>query len=54
MKGKTSEEEEIKIPKCSRKSHVDTVNRERKEISSEEGEIGIRKCMRRSQVDNMN
>ena len=25
-KGKISEEEEIKIPKCSRKSHVETVN----------------------------
>ena len=26
VKGKISEEEEIKIPKCSRKSHVGTVN----------------------------
>ena len=26
VKGKSSEEEEIKIHKCSRKSHVETVN----------------------------
>ena len=26
VKGKISEEEEIKIPKCSRKSHVETIN----------------------------
>ena len=26
VKGKHIEEEEIKIPKCSRKSHVETVN----------------------------
>ena len=54
MKGKISEEEEIKIPKCSKKSHVETVNEETKEISSEEEYIGIRKCRRRSRVDNMN
>ena len=26
--GKSSEEEEVKIPKCNRKSHVETVNEE--------------------------
>ena len=26
VKGKSSEEEEIKIPKCNRKIHVETVN----------------------------
>ena len=35
MKGKISEEEEIKIPKFSRKIHVETVNEETKESSSE-------------------
>ena len=54
MEGKISEEEEIKITKCSRKSHVETENEEMKEISSEEEEIGIRKCRRRSQVGIMN
>ena len=41
MKGKSIEEEEIKIPKCSRKSHVETENEEMKEISNEEEDIGI-------------
>ena len=36
MKGKIGEEEEIKIPKCNRKVHVETVNDETKESSSEE------------------
>ena len=36
VKGKSSEEEEIKILKCSIKGHVETVNEEMKEISSEE------------------
>ena len=30
MKGEISEEEEIKIPKCIRKGHVETVNEEMK------------------------
>ena len=47
-KGESSEQEEIKVPKCSRKSHVETVNEEMKEISSEQEDIGIRKCRRRS------
>ena len=34
------EEEEIEIPKCSIKSHVETINEEIKESSSEEEEIG--------------
>ena len=38
MKGGNSEEEEIKIPKCSIKSHVETINEEMKESSSEEEE----------------
>ena len=33
VKGKVSEEEEIKIPKCIRKSHVETVNDKRRESS---------------------
>ena len=41
MKGKISEEEEIEIPKCNIKNHVETVNEETKESSSEEEEIGI-------------
>ena len=53
-KGKKSEEEEIKIPKCNRKSHVETVNEETKETSSEEEEIRVRKCRTRIRVDNMN
>ena len=51
---KSSEEEEIKIPKCSRNIHVETVNDETKKSSSEEEELGIRNCRRRSRVDNMN
>ena len=35
VKGNISEEEEIKIPKCSRKSHVENVNEETKEGNSE-------------------
>ena len=54
MKVKSSEEEEIQIPKCSIKSHVETVNEERKESSSEEEEVIIRNCRRRIRVDNMN
>ena len=54
MKGKSSEEEEIKIPKCNRKIHVETVNEETKESSSEEEEIVIRNYRRRIIVDNMN
>ena len=54
MREKSSEEEEIKIPKWTRKIHVETVNEETKEKSREEGEIGIRKCRRRSRADNMN
>ena len=30
VKVKRSEEEEIKIPKCNRKSHVETLNEEKK------------------------
>ena len=54
MKGNSSEEEEIKIPKCSRKSHIETVNKEMKEISSEEENIGLRKCSERRRVDIIN
>ena len=54
MKGKCIEEEEIKITKCIRKSHVETVNEETKKIISEEEEILISKCRRRSWVDIMN
>ena len=54
LKGRSSEELEIKISKCIRKSYVETENEVTKESSSEEENIGIRKCRRRSRVDNMN
>ena len=54
MKGKSSEEEKIKWPKCNIKGHVETVNEETKESSIEEEDIEIRNCRRRSRVDNMN
>ena len=54
MKGKSSEEKDINILRCNRKSHVDIINDEMKENSSEEEDIGIYKCRRRSRVDNMN
>ena len=54
MKGKNSEEEEIKIPKCNIKNHVENVNEETKEISSEEEDIRISNCKRRIRVDNIN
>ena len=54
MKGENSEEEKIKRPKCNRKIHVETVNKETKESISGEEEIGIPKCRRRSISDNMN
>ena len=46
--------EEIKVRKCSRKGHVETVNGEMKGNSSEEEYIGILKCRRRSRVEIMN
>ena len=54
MKGGSNEVEEIKILKCSRKSHVGIIYEEMKRIRSEEEEIGIRKCTRRSWVEIMN
>ena len=54
MKGKISEEEDIKIIKCNQKNHIETVNEETKEISNEEEEIEIRKCRRRSRADTIN
>ena len=54
MKGSSSEEEEIKIRKCIRKSYVDIINEEMKGISSEEEEVVIHKCRIRSRVDIMN
>ena len=54
MKGSSSEVKEIKILKCSRKSHVDTINEEMKGSSSEEEDIGICKCRRRSRIDIIN
>ena len=54
MKGKSSEVEEIKILRCSRKRHDDIINEEMKGISSEEEDIGIRKCRRKSRVEIMN
>ena len=54
VKGKSSEEEDIKIPKYSIKNHDETANEETKESSSEEEDIGILKCRKRGRVDNMN
>ena len=54
MKRKSSEEEEIKIPKCNIKIHVETVNEETKESSSEEEDIWMCKYGRISRVDNNN
>ena len=54
MKGSSSEVEDIKISKCSRKSHVDIINEEMKGISSEEEDIGTRKCRIKSRVDIIN
>ena len=51
MKGKSSKEKEIKIPKYRRKNHVENVNKEIKESSSEEEDIGIRKFWGISPVD---
>ena len=48
MKGGIFEVEEIKIRKCSKKIHVETVNEEMKGSSSDEEDIVIRKCKRRS------
>ena len=49
MKVKICEVDEIKLPQCSRKIHVETVSG-----VSEEEEMVICKCRRRSRVDNMN
>ena len=38
MKGSSGEVEDIKISKCSRKSHVNIINEETKESNSEEEE----------------
>ena len=54
MKGSSSELEENKIRKCSRKSHVDIINKEMKLSSSEDEEIGIHNFRRRSWVDIIN
>ena len=54
MKGISSEVEEIKILKCKRKNHVDTINEEMKGSISEEEETVIRKCRRRIRVDIIN
>ena len=48
---RSSEEEDIK---CSRKSHVETVNEEMKVCSSEEEEIEIHKCRGIIRFDIMN
>ena len=42
--GKSSEEEEIKLPKCGSKGDEKSLNEKTKESISEEEEIGIRKC----------
>ena len=47
LNGKSSEEEDIKLPKCGGKGDVKNLNEKTKEIISEEEEIGIRKCGRK-------
>ena len=54
VKGRSSEVEEIKTRKCTRKSHDDIINEEMKRISRKEEYIVIRKCGRRSRVDIIN
>ena len=54
LNGSSSEQEEIKLPKCGRKGNVETINEKTKESNSEEEEIGIRKCRRKSQIDKIN
>ena len=54
LNGSSSEEEEIKSPKCGVKGNAETVNEETKESNSEEEEIGIRKCSRKRQIDKIN
>ena len=48
VKVKSSEVEDIKVLKCTMKSHVDIINDVMKGGSSEEKYILIRKCRRRS------
>ena len=52
--GISSEEEEIKLPKCGRKGDTKNLTEKTKEKFSEEEEIGIRKCRRESQIDKLN
>ena len=52
--GISSEEEEIKLPKCGRKGDAKILNEKTKENISEEEEIGIRKCRRKSRIDKFN
>ena len=52
--GKSSEEEDIKSPKCGREGEVKNINEETKESISEEEDIGIRKCRRKSRIDTIN
>ena len=54
LKGRSSEELEIKISKCIRKSYVETENEVTKESSSEEEKIEIRNYRKRNLGDNMN
>ena len=54
MKGSSSEVEDIRIRKRSRKGHVDILKEGMKGRISEEEEIGISKCRRRSRVDTIN
>ena len=50
LNGISSEEEEIKPPKCGRKGNVDTLNEETKESNSKKEEIGMRKCRRKVEL----
>ena len=52
--GNSSEEEEIKLPKCGRKGEAKNLNEKTKENISEYEEIVIRKCRRKSRIDILN
>ena len=51
---RSSEEKDIVMRKCRRKSNVEIINEELKGSSSREGYIRIHKCRRISRVDNIN
>ena len=52
--GKSSEDEEIKWPKCGRKDDAENLNEKKKENISEEEEIGKSKCSIKIRIDTFN